>query len=83
MIFRDRQTELHHNIYIIINHHPHLISLDSDGDGEEDAGSQTEMAEALSQVVEPEREAGHAESHLGMTMINDHLNKEEDGVDDH
>ena len=41
------------------------------------------MAEALSQVVEPEREAGHAESHLG--MINDHLNKVEDGVgvDDH
>ena len=50
------------------HHHPHLISLDSDGDGEENAGGQTEVAEALSQVVEPEREAGHAESHLGMIM---------------
>ena len=62
-----------------------MISLDSDGDGKEDAGGQTQVAEALSQVVEPEREARHAESHLGMIIDHDHLDMVEDGVgvDDH
>ena len=47
--------------------------------------SQTQVTKALSQVVEPEGEAGHAESHLGMIIDRDHLNKVEDGVgvDDH
>ena len=70
----DQSSMLRSSIHIVTDagghhHHPHLISLDSDGDGEEDAGGQTQVAEALSQVVEPEREAVHAESHLGMIMI--------------
>ena len=46
----------------------HLVSLDGDGDGEEDTGRKTEMAEAFRQVVQPQWEACHAQGHLEVSV---------------
>ena len=46
----------------------HLVSLEGDGDGEEDTGSETQVAEAFRQVVQPQWEACHAQGHLEVSV---------------
>ena len=48
----------------------HLVSLEGDGDGEEDTGSETQVAEAFRQVVQPQWEACHTQRHLEISVKN-------------